>query len=234
MSSVPKPTVLLFDIDGTLVTTGGAGRRAMERGFSSLYGSAAVLGFRFDGLTDRWIARRGLESLGVEVTSEAIDAVLEAYVSALSEEVRRVPEDRYRVHAGVREAILHARKTGAAVGLGTGNVREGARLKLERVALYAEFAFGGFGCDAEGREELIRIGAERGARELGEPLEACRVVVIGDTPRDVAAARANGAECIGVGTGAFSAAELSASGATAAFDDLSQAGALGALLGGRV
>jgi phosphoglycolate phosphatase-like HAD superfamily hydrolase len=226
-----KATVLLFDIDGTLVTTGGAGRRAMRRGFSELYGETQALEFAFDGLTDRSIVRRGLESVGEPVTDQAIDRVLERYLRALEDEVQKVPEERYRVHVGMREAIRVARELGAAIGLGTGNVREGARMKLERVALYAEFAFGGFGCDAEVRSDLIRIGAERGARALGQPSECCRVVVIGDTPKDVAAAQAIGAECIGVGTGSYSAAVLRQSGATAAFDDLSQDAALDALLG---
>lgn len=224
-------TVLLFDIDGTLVTTGGAGRRAMRRAFADRPGGEEALAFPFDGLTDRLIVRQGLENLGLVADDRAIDGVLAKYVSALADEVSQVPAERYRVHAGMRRAIELARARGAAIGLGTGNVREGARLKLERVALYAEFEFGGFGCDAEARHELIRIGAERGASRLGRPIAECRVVVIGDTPKDVAAARAIGAECIGVGTGAFSAALLLESGATAAFDDLAQAGALEALLG---
>lgn len=229
--SAKKPNVLLFDIDGTLVTTGGAGRRAMARGFASVHGPAPALEFRFDGLTDRWIVRQGLSNLGLEPTREAIDRVLTAYLEALSDEVHRVPEERYRVYPGIREAIARAHAQGAAVGLGTGNVREGARLKLERVVLYEEFKFGGFGCDDEARDELLRTGAERGAQFLGSPLEKCRVVVIGDTPKDVAAARSIGAECIGVGTGSFSAAALLESGASAAFDDLSQRGALDLLLG---
>lgn len=223
--------MLLFDIDGTLVTTGGAGRRAMERGFAELHGDREALGFQFDGMTDRSIVRTGLRNLGVEPTTDAIDRVLEAYIAALSDEVGKVPEERYWVHAGVREAIAAAHAHGAAVGLGTGNIREGARMKLDRVALYTEFGFGGFGCDAELRGELIRIGAERGARALGQPVERCRVVVIGDTPKDVAAAQVAGAECIGVATGSYSVAALLESGATAAFEDLGNERALEALLG---
>lgn len=228
-----RPTILLFDIDGTLVTTGGAGRRAMQRGFAELYGVSDALEFKFDGMTDRSIVRAGLSNLGVSVTAEAIDRLLEVYILALSDEVQRVPEERYLVHSGIRQAIDAARAHGAAIGLGTGNIREGARVKLERVALFAEFGFGGFGCDAEARGELIRVGAERGAAALGQPLERCRVVVIGDTPKDVAAAQAIGAECIGVATGSYSVADLLESGATAAFEDLSGPEALEALLGAR-
>lgn len=226
-----KPTVLLFDIDGTLVSAGGAGSRAMRRSFSALYGDSTALEFRFDGMTDRSIVRSGLEYLGVEATNEAIDQVLEAYLGALAEEIARVPSEKYIVHSGVREALRAGRERGAAIGLGTGNVREGARVKLERVGLFDEFAFGGFGCDAEARGELIRVGAERGAQALGLPRSECRVVVIGDTPKDVAAARSIGAECVGVGTGSYSAASLLESGATAAFANLGTPAALEALLG---
>jgi phosphoglycolate phosphatase-like HAD superfamily hydrolase len=97
--------------------------------------------------------------------------------------------------------------------------------------VYEEFAFGGFGSDAEDRTELLRHGAERGAKHLGVALAECRVVVIGDTPKDVAAAQGIGAECVGVGTGTYTPQELLECGATAAFPSLSAPGALAALLG---
>jgi phosphoglycolate phosphatase-like HAD superfamily hydrolase len=227
-----RPTVFLFDIDGTLVTTGGAGRRAMQRGFASIYGHPEALAFRLDGLTDRLIVRMALTTIGVEASPDAIDAVLKAYVEVLEEEVKKVPAERYLVHTGMREAVQATRASGAAVGLGTGNVLDGARLKLERVGLFEHFRFGGYGSDAEDRTEVIRIGAERGARELGRSQADCRVVVIGDTPKDVAAARAIGAECIGVATGSYTVEALLESGAHSAFADLAEAGALAALLEG--
>src|SRR5262249_56415312 len=94
-----------------------------------------------------------------------------------------------------------ATRRGAAGGLGTGNPREGARRKLERAGLDGHFRFGGFGSDHEDRAELLRIGAGRGATWLGYPPGACRTIVIGDTPHDVAAARAIGADSLGVATG---------------------------------
>jgi len=97
-------------------------------------------------------------------------------------------------------------------------------VKLSRVGIYDRFAFGGFGCDHENRVELIRCGAQRGAELFGRSPRDCRTVVIGDTPKDVAAAQGIGAESIGVGTGQFSAADLLASGATFAFPDLSHPG----------
>jgi phosphoglycolate phosphatase len=84
------------------------------------------------------------------------------------------------------------------------------QIELSRVGLHERFAFGGFGSDHETHSELIRIGAERGAALLGAPLSACRVVVIGDTPKDIAAARAVGAESLAVATGSFSTAALAA------------------------
>lgn len=227
-----RPTVLLFDIDGTLVTTGGAGRRAIERAFEVVYNRKdACSHFPFDGMTDRAIVRGGLTALGVDATDAAIDDMLSRYVAVLEDEVARTEDARYRVHAGMREAVLAGLDAGMAVGLGTGNIREGARVKLERVRIYQHFAFGGFGDDHESRPELIRRGAQRGAQRLGVPLTEARVVVIGDTPKDVAAAQAMGAESIGVATGNWSVSQLLTSGATWAFPDLSAEGALDAVLG---
>jgi phosphoglycolate phosphatase-like HAD superfamily hydrolase len=227
-----KPTVLLFDIDGTLITTGGAGRRAMERAFEVAHQRAdALTTIRLDGMTDRLIARLGLNAIGVEATDAAIDALLVAYLRVLEEEVARIEAARYRLHLGMLAAVDAAHARGAAVGLGTGNLREGARVKLERVAVWHRFGFGGFGDDHEDRAALIRRGAERGAASLGVPLEGARVVIIGDTPKDVAAAQAMNAESIGVATGSFSTEQLRAVGATHAFATLADPGAIDALLG---
>jgi phosphoglycolate phosphatase len=229
---VTRPTVLLFDIDGTLVTTGGVGRRAVERAFEREHGRADACSLiRFDGMTDRLITRLGLEAIGIAATDASIDALLLTYLAELRAELLSSTPETYGVHPGIPEALSAAGARGLALGLGTGNIEAGARLKLEHVGLYQHFGFGGFGSDHELRLELIRVGAERGAQRLGRPLDACRVVVIGDTPKDVDAARGIGAEAIGVGTGSFTAAQLLEHGATYAFDDLTAPGALAALLG---
>jgi phosphoglycolate phosphatase-like HAD superfamily hydrolase len=181
-------------------------------------------------MTDRLIARKGLTLLGVEATESAIDELLATYVRLLEVEVARADAARYRVHDGIAEALETARSLGMGVGLGTGNVVAGARIKLSRVGIFEKFAFGGFGSDAEDRAALIRRGAERGAAHLKAPLAACRVVVIGDTPKDIDAAQAIGAESIGVGTGGFPAGMLAEHGATHAFDSLAAPGALDAVL----
>jgi phosphoglycolate phosphatase len=230
-----RPTVLLFDVDGTLVTTAGTGRRALARAFGARFGRpAAPDGVRFDGMTDRAIVRAGLAAVGAPAAGPgaeaAIDAVLADYLELLEDEVRRAPD--LALHAGVAAALDAVCGWGrVAVGLGTGNVRDGARIKLSRVGIYERFAFGGFGCDHEERAALLRVGAARGAARLGVAPGACRVVVVGDTPLDVAAARAIGAEAVGVGTSRFAPAALAAAGATAAFADLRAPGALAALRG---
>jgi len=228
-----RPTVLLFDIDGTLVTTGGVGRRALERVFEELFGRPDALAHvRLDGMTDWAIVRHGLAAVGAPTSAEEIARVLAGYVKVLEDEVWRADPARYHLHRGMAEALeLAAERPEVALGLGTGNIQEGARVKLTRVGVYHRFRFGGFGSDHEERVELIRRGAERGAALLGAPMPECRVVIIGDTPKDVAAAKGIGAECVGVGTGSFTPEQLRAAGADAAFQDLGEPGAVEAVIG---
>jgi phosphoglycolate phosphatase-like HAD superfamily hydrolase len=226
-----RPTVLLFDIDGTLINTGGAGRRAIDAAFEQVAGvREACASVPLAGMTDRAIVRAAFAAAGRAPSERDIDAVLDAYLVALAIEVAVSPG--YRVLAGVMAALdAVGDVAGVAVGLGTGNVRRGAILKLARGGLDGRFAFGGFGCDHEARSEILRVAAGRGAERLGAPIAACRVVVIGDTPRDVAAAQAIGAECIAVATGRYGAAELARSGPTRVLADLADDDAVPALLG---
>jgi phosphoglycolate phosphatase-like HAD superfamily hydrolase len=199
---IVRPTVVLFDIDGTLLESGGAGRAAMSAAFGQLWGRAdACANISFGGMTDRAIARQGLLAVGENVDDTLIDQVLAAYLAQLEHTLPRHP---HRVMPGVN-VLLDAltERSDLALGLGTGNVRAGAFAKLRTASLDAYFAFGGFGCDAEDRAQLLRAGAQRGAERAGAALEECRVVVIGDTPKDVAAARAIGAEVVAVATGGF-------------------------------
>ena len=207
------PTVVLFDVDGTLLTCGGAGRVAMEAAFREAVGRDDVCRFSFAGHTDRAIAREGLRGAGLEPDEAAIDAFLERYLGHLEPALDR--SEGYSVFAGVT-VLLDALegRDGWAIGLGTGNVERGARAKLRRGGLDPRFGFGGFGCDHEERPRLIAAGAARGAQRLGVAVESCRVVVIGDTIRDVDAARAIGAECLAVATGSASVETLREHGAT--------------------
>jgi phosphoglycolate phosphatase len=226
-----RPTIYLFDIDGTILLTGGAGRRAFEQALGDVTGRAdACAHFSFGGMTDLAIVRQALEAIGREVDQPTVDALLERYLTYLRDEVARTND--YVVMPAVREVVDALRgQRGAAVGLGTGNLRLGAEVKLSRGDLWRLFAFGGFGCDHEDRGGLLELGAQRGAALLGVPRSACRIVVIGDTTRDVAAARAIGAECVAVGTGGVSLEVLHEAGADAVFPDLAAPGVFERLVG---
>jgi phosphoglycolate phosphatase len=230
-----KPTVLLFDVDGTLVTTCGAGRRAIERAFEMRHGTKEILSFSFGGMTDKAIVRNALQALGLSFASETdlekeMDATLAFYLEVLADEVGRT---RIRIHDGMEHAMdmADARSADVALGLGTGNIRKGAEIKLGSVNIYHRFSFGGFGDDSIDRPTLLMAGARRGAEKLGVPIEDCRVVVIGDTPKDIAAAKAIGADSIAVATGMHDVAELKQCDPTAALANLADARAEGLLFG---
>jgi phosphoglycolate phosphatase len=226
-----RPTIQLFDIDGTLLDGKGAGRRAMEAAFTEVVGSCEGLRrMGFAGMTDPAIVRAGLEYAELECDAATVEAVLEGYLLRLADCIATTPG--YGLHAGVHEILDRLEHVDrCAIGLGTGNVERGARLKLEPVDIDHRFAFGGYGSDHEDRAELLRVGAQRGAGRLGVPLEACRIVVIGDTPRDVAAASAIGAECLAVATSFFSIDTLHEAGATRVVADLTSPEAIEMLLG---
>ena len=215
-----RPTIFLFDIDGTILDGGGVGRRAMQAAFAEVVGDTEALPrVRFSGMTDRAIVRAGLRGAGQPEDDAVIDAVLDRYLELLPEQIATA--QRYAMHVGVTEAVDAALQlASSAVGLGTGNVKIGAQCKLEPLGIAGQFAFGGFGCDAEDRAMLLRIGAGRGAQQLGLPLEACRVLVIGDTPADVAAAHAIGARCLAVATGTYRLEQLHECGADWVVTDL--------------
>lgn len=225
--------VLLFDIDGTLVDGDGAGRRAMESAFADVLGDAAPLrAFSFAGMTDPAIVRAGLRELSVDPARhpELIDRVLAGYLARLPPTIAATPA--FRLHVGVAELLSRlAGHERAAIGLGTGNLERGAEHKLAPLGIWERFAFGGYGSDSEDRAALLEVGARRGAARLGVPRERCRVVVIGDTPLDVAAAKAIGASCLAVATSVFTAADLRATGAEVIVDDLTDPSALALLVG---
>ncbi|MCB9600571.1 MAG: HAD family hydrolase [Sandaracinus sp.] len=223
-------TVALFDVDGTLVTTGGAGRRAMRAAFGEVLDAPHALDdVKLGGKTDPMILREGLSVIGREFDPTLVAEILARYLARLERELERTAG--YHVFDGVRTMLDHADALSVAVGLGTGNVERGARLKLARGDLNARFAFGGFGSDAEDRTELVRAGATRGAQYLGVPLAECRVVVIGDTPRDVRAAHGIGAVCLAVATGGYANDALEKAGADLVVDRLDEPQALAFLEG---
>jgi len=232
LGAAPMHRVLLFDIDGTLVHGDGAGRRALEDAFADVLGDASPLAtFSFAGMTDPAIVRAGLRARAIDPGRhpELIEAVLAGYLARLPATIAATP--RFRLHVGVADLLAAiADHPALAIGLGTGNLERGAQHKLEPLGIWERFGFGGYASDSEDRAALLEVGAQRGAARLGTPRERCRVIVIGDTPLDVAAAQAIGAECLGVATSVFAAADLRAAGATVVVDDLTDPAALAALV----
>jgi phosphoglycolate phosphatase len=229
-----RPLIYLFDIDGTLVTTAGSGRKALGAAFEQRYGSSHGLAFSFDGMTDRTIVADALVAMGLASSGAAreiqIDAILDDYIAALTS-LARAANNSFEVCQGVHEVLDQVHAGGLGVmGLGTGNIRKGAEIKLAAVDLYHRFAFGGFGCDHPDRTALLAVGARRGAELLRLPLDQCDVLVIGDTPRDIAAAHGIGARCLAVATGNYALAELNAAGADVSCSTLTDPKALAVLL----
>lgn len=217
MPSSNSRRVILFDVDGTLVHAAGAGRRALERVLSGEFGKVehALAGLRLDGMTDRLIVREVLVALGRPFDDALCDRILDGYVLALREEIGG---PGFRVLPGVPELLVGLAAAGADLGLCTGNVQEGARLKLARGAIDHFFEWGpdaiaGFAHDGEARELLVRAALDRGAARLGATLDPTDALVVGDTPRDVSAARAHGVPVVGVATGRYGVEELRDAGA---------------------
>ncbi|MEK6767648.1 MAG: HAD family hydrolase [Gemmatimonadota bacterium] len=215
--------LVCFDIDGTLVWTDGAGRRAIRRALEDVLGTAGPIdGFRFDGRTDGEIVRRLAEAAGLAVDATLMDRVLDRYVELLGAELAK-PEHATHVYPGVRELLdaLEPRED-CVIGLLTGNVASGARLKLGSAGLdFERFRIGAFGSDSHIRTALPALAQQRAREVLGLEVAGRDVVIIGDTPADMACGKGIGARAIGVGTAAYSAEQLMESGAHAAFADLS-------------
>jgi phosphoglycolate phosphatase-like HAD superfamily hydrolase len=216
--------LLLFDIDQTLINTGGAGLRALDHACKKLLGiEKAMDGISPHGKTDPAIVR---EILSVRLGSDAgmngrLESILESYIFFLQEEVQT--STAYRVLPGILSLLEEfSVRTGIALGLATGNIELGARIKLQRGDLNRFFEVGGFGSDSENRTELVRKGAEKASARNGIRFKPSDVFVIGDTPLDIDAGRAAGFNTVGVATGSYSVDQLIASGATFAVTDLEQ------------
>jgi phosphoglycolate phosphatase len=215
-AAVVTARVVLFDLDGTVLTfdgpSPGPGRAALAAAMRDLHGlERATDGFRMAGGTDQALARGMLLRAGLADDPEAIARVLAAYVVRLEDILRT---RRYRPIGDVAGVVSALRARGTIVGVATGNVREGAALKLGSAGLHATFdlARGGFGGDAELRADIVRVAA---SRCVDRGAVASEVVVVGDTEHDVRAARAIGARVVGVAATEGSRAELEAAGADA-------------------
>jgi phosphoglycolate phosphatase len=222
-------TVVLFDIDGTILWTDGAGRRAVYRALHDVFGAPPPDGHEFDGKTDPQIVHELMQLAGMsapEIHGRLPDA-LARYVELLATELGDADHGG-KIYPGVvallDELEMH---DDVLVGLLTGNVREGAMAKLRAVGLSPDrFKVGAFGSDHADRPELPAIARARAEALLGHTVQGHDVVVIGDTPADMGCGRGIGARAIGVATGRYSAAELRACDAAAVFPDLSDTAAV--------
>ena len=224
--------LVLFDIDGTLVLTGGAGLRAMTRAVETILGHPEALeGIPVAGRTDRIILTDVLRRIGHDLDEPLFQQLRAQYVAFLSEEIHLPGHGVKAVMPGVRPLLDRLRhREDVWLGLLTGNFVEGARIKLEHFDLWKYFRGGAFGDDAADRNALVPFAVAR-AREEGLPeIPADRVLVVGDTPHDIACARAVGAVPVAVATGGYTVAELRGSGADIVFEDLSDLDAFCALL----
>jgi phosphoglycolate phosphatase-like HAD superfamily hydrolase len=226
------PRLILFDVDGTLVDTAGAGRIAMQNAFIEVFRVDAVARatgtVRFAGMTDPNIFTAVAREADVarEELVARIDDLRSAYLRHLRETMDR-PDDRRHVLPGVLPLLdeLEERED-VSLGLLTGNLESGARIKLEPFGLNRRFPGGGFSSDHADRREIARIAREKISRLTGLSFPPGRTTVIGDTRHDVDCARANGFRALGVNTGWGGRESLEASGPDALFDDLTDLGAV--------
>jgi phosphoglycolate phosphatase-like HAD superfamily hydrolase len=208
-----RPQAILFDVDSLLITTGGAGARSWRWAFDELYGIPADISkFSDEGMTDPVVGRLTFTSvIGHEPSREELATVMAQYLKRLPEEVAESPG--YRVLDGVDELLPRLTKAGFLLGITTGAVEAAAHIKLARANLNRFFSFGGYGSDSADRGELTRKAIERAGEIHGSALDPQRVLVLGDTPKDIAAAHAAGAIGVGVASGHYSREELRDAGA---------------------
>jgi phosphoglycolate phosphatase-like HAD superfamily hydrolase len=215
-----RPQAILFDVDGILIRTGGAGARSWRWAFQELYGIPADIGeFTDAGMTDPVVGRLTFAgAVGREPSPEELARVLSHYLMRLPDEVAR--SSGYTVLAGVAELLPRLCREGFLLGVTTGALEAAAHIKLARANLNRFFSFGGYGSDSADRGELTRQAIERAGQIVGSPLDPRRVLVVGDTPKDVAAAHAAQAIAVGVASGHYSEAELREAGAEHVLDSL--------------
>lgn len=212
MSGTARPMVVLFDVDETLVHTGGSGARSWRAAFEALYGIPADIGAHSSaGETDPAVARETfIAVLGREPSDDELDHLYARYLLHLADDI--VVSEQYRVLPGAEATLRALGEAGIMLGIVSGAMEGAARTKLDPGGLNRYFLFGAYGSDSPDRGELTRIAVEKAAR-LHRKLDPSDVFVVGDTPRDLDAARIAGAVSVGVATGHYSVEELTAAGA---------------------
>jgi phosphoglycolate phosphatase len=203
--------LVLFDIDGTLIDTGGAGARSWTWAFEHAFDRPWVdIGkYSSAGMTDPVVARKTFtEAMGHEPTGEELARLMAAYLSVLPDYV--TSSEGYRVLPGVEELLPRLHEAGVLLGVTTGALEAGAHAKLGRARLNHYFLVGGYGSDSADRVELTTTAVRRAERLLGTSLDRRQVAVVGDTPLDITAAQGAGVVSIGVATGKYDLDELRA------------------------
>lgn len=216
--------LVLFDIDGTLLTAGGAGARAVREAMLEVYGeTGSIRGYNMGGRTDPQIVRELLTPVGysVEQVEAGLDALWESYLRNLREEIKKA---EIRALPGVPALLDRLEQSGdpTVLGLLTGNVEEGARLKVDAAGLgFDRFRVGAYGSDHWQRPELPAVAARRAREKTGIGFEGKEIVIIGDTPFDISCGAHLGVRTIATATGTHSAGDLAAHGPDYLFEDLS-------------
>jgi phosphoglycolate phosphatase-like HAD superfamily hydrolase len=213
---------ILFDIDGTLIDTGGAGAASWRLAFDELYGIPADIGkFTDAGMTDPEVGRKTFEALlKRKPDRKEFARLLERRLHYLHQTVAESKD--YRVLPGVEELLPELLNDGYLLGLVTGNVEAAAHIKLHRAKLNRFFSFGGYGSDSDDRGEVTKITLDRASLVFGETVTPEQAIVVGDTPHDVEGAHAAGIACVGVGSHHFTADELREAGADYAISSLTE------------
>ena len=217
-------TLLLWDIDGTLTLSGGAGMRALGAALRNEFGIDRSLdGIDYAGRTDTWIMRQIFGQIGLPDSEANLARLLARYLAELPAALQNPGS---RILPGVSAALAALAGHGNCVqALLTGNVERGARIKLGHHGLSHYFAFGAFADDSEVRNDLGPVALRRAREHLGIEFARERVYVIGDTPHDIACGKIVGARTIAVATGRYSAEVLRAEAPTVVLDDLSDTAA---------
>jgi phosphoglycolate phosphatase len=200
--------VVLFDIDGTLLHTGGVGIKAFARTFATEFGlENGTERLKFSGRTDVSLVREVFNLHQIEPSPEHFERFFAAYVTLLRE---MIVDCKGGACQGVLEfhRALETQPEPPLIGLLTGNIKQGARIKLDRFNLWEKFAFGAFADDHEHRDQIAAVAHRRGSELIGRPLRGEEVLVIGDTPLDIRCGRAIGAKVLAVATGGALMEEL--------------------------
>jgi phosphoglycolate phosphatase len=208
---VTAPVAVLFDIDETLVHTGGAGARSWKAAFDKLHGIPADIGEHSSaGETDPQVARETFNGvLGRDPSEDELGRLYAQYLLHLADDIW--VSEQYRVLAGAEQTLVRLGEAGVMLGLVSGAMEGAARTKLMPANLNRFFIFGGYGSDSPDRAELTRLAIGKATR-LHERLTADQVYVVGDTPRDMEATKAAGAVSVGVASGHYSVQELETAG----------------------